>query len=78
MTNITLQSKNSSPASDLELGWVIDSGASAHMTPFKKDSYNIHHTYKQIYLADGSSILCNQTGAIDIPITSQHKEMGKN
>ena len=24
------------PATDLEKGWIIDSGASAHMTPFKK------------------------------------------
>ena len=77
MTNITLQEKNSSPASNLELGWVIDSGASAHMTPFRTDCYNIRHTYKQIYLADGSSILCNQMGAIDIPIRSKAKDIGK-
>ena len=31
-----LQAKNHLPASNLEQGWVIDSGASAHMTPFKK------------------------------------------
>ena len=33
MTNITLQQKNSTPATNLELGWVINSDASAHMTP---------------------------------------------
>ena len=31
-----LQAKNHLPASNLEQGWVIDSGASAHMAPFKK------------------------------------------
>ena len=35
-----LQAKNCLPASNLEQGWVIDSGASAHMTPFKKDCTN--------------------------------------
>ena len=38
-----------------EKGWIIDSGASAHMTPFKKDCTNIQPAYKLIYLADGSS-----------------------
>ena len=33
--------KNHFPASDLEKGWVIDSGASAHMTPFTKDCRDI-------------------------------------
>ena len=28
--------RNIFPATDLEKGWIIDSGASAHMTPFKK------------------------------------------
>ena len=77
MTNITLQQKNSSPATNLELGWVIDSGASAYMTPFRSDYCNINHTYKQIYLADDSSILRNQMGVIEIPIKSQRKEIGK-
>ena len=31
-----LQAKNHLPASNLEQGWVIDSGASAHMIPFKR------------------------------------------
>ena len=29
-----LQAKNHLPASNLEQGWVINSGASAHITPF--------------------------------------------
>ena len=33
--------KNHFPASDLEKGWVIDSGVSAHMTPFTKDCRDI-------------------------------------
>ena len=77
MTNVTLQQRNSSPATNLELGWVIDSVASAYMTPFRADCHNITHTYKQIYLADGSSILCNKMGIIDIPIKSQYRELGK-
>ena len=36
-----LLAKNHLPAHDLERGWVIDSGASAHMTPFKKDCREI-------------------------------------
>ena len=30
-----LQAKNHLPTSNLEQGWVIDSGASTHMTPLK-------------------------------------------
>ena len=30
-----IHSRNSLPATDIEKGWIIDSGASAHMTPFK-------------------------------------------
>ena len=75
MTNITLQQKNSSPATNLVLGYVIDSGASAHMAPFGADCRKINHTYKHIYLADGSSILCNQMGVIDMPIKSQNREI---
>ena len=77
MTNITLQQKNSTTATNLELGWVIVSDDSAHMTPFRSDCRDINHTYKQIYLTDGSSILCNQMGVIEIPIKSHRKEIGK-
>ena len=57
ITNITLQQKNSTSATNLELGWVIDSGASAHMIPFRSDCRDINHTYKQIYLADEGCFL---------------------
>ena len=77
MTNIILQQKNVSSATNLELGWVVDSGISAHMTPFRADCHNIINTYKQIYLTDGSLILCNQMGVIDIPIKSQNREVDK-
>ena len=77
MKNTTLQQKKSSPTTNLELGWVIYSGASAHMTPFRADCRNINHTYKQIFLADDPSILYNQMGVIDIPIKSQNREIEK-
>ena len=64
-----LQAKNHLPASNLEQGWVIDSGASAHMTPFKKDCYDIQNTNRRIYLVDGSSVICKSSGSINIPIT---------
>ena len=33
--------KNHQPSHDLERRWLIDSGASAHMTPFRKDCKTI-------------------------------------
>ena len=59
------------PATDLEKGWIIDSGASAHMTPFQKDCNNIKPTYKIIYLADGSSVLCKYMGNISLAINKK-------
>ena len=59
MTNITLQQKHLSSTTNLELGWVMDSGVSTHINPFRADCHNIIHTYIQAYLADGSSIICN-------------------
>ena len=32
-----IHSRNILPATDIERGWIIDSGVSAHMTPFKRD-----------------------------------------
>ena len=52
------------------------SGASAHMTPFKNDCTNIQPTYKMIYLADGSSVLCKHMGNISIPISKSKKVLG--
>ena len=37
MSQHDLAYKNSFPVTNLEKGWIIDSGASAHMTPFRKD-----------------------------------------
>ena len=45
-----LLAKNHLPAHDLERGWVIDSGASAHMTPFRKDCKNIQ-TVQRIFFS---------------------------
>ena len=71
-----LSSRNNFPASNLEKGWIIDSGASAHMTPFRKDCTNIQPTYKLIYLADGSTVLCKFMGHINIPIKENGTEIG--
>ena len=71
-----LQAKNHLPASNLEHGWIIDSAASAHMTPFKKDCSDIQNTNRRIYLADGSSVICKSSGSINIPITKNKRNLG--
>ena len=76
MSQHELSARNNFPASNLENGWIIDSGASAHMTPFQKDCINIQPTYKLIYLADGSTVMCKLMGNIYIPIVAKNKELG--
>ena len=71
-----LSARNNFPATDLEKGWIIDSGASAHMTPFRKDCLNVQQTYKLIYLADGSTVLCKFMGNINIPIYDNRTKLG--
>ena len=73
MSQHEINARSKFPATDLEKGWSIDSGASAHMTPFKKDCSNIQPTYKIIYLADGSSVLCKYMGNISLPISKNNK-----
>ena len=68
--------KNHLPTHNLEKGWVIDSGASAHMTPFKKDCRNIQSAHRKIFLADGSIVLCKEMGTIDIPIQNGKHVIG--
>ena len=68
--------RNVLPASNLAQGWIIDSGASAHMTPFSKDCENIQPTQRTIFLADGSTVLCNKMGTIHIPIKKHNKHLG--
>ena len=65
--------KNHFSVSDLEKGWVIDSGASAHMTPFTKDCRDIEPAHRRIFLADGSTVICKEIGKIDIPIHNKTK-----
>ncbi len=60
----------------MEKGWVIDSGASAHMIPFRNDCKEIQHAHRQIFLADGSTVICREMGKIDIPITSGKRDIG--
>ena len=58
------------------MGCIIDSGASAHMTPFRKDCNNIQRTYKIIYLPDGSSVLCKYMGNFSLPLSKNNKVIG--
>ncbi len=46
------------------------------MTLFKADCKNIQPTYKIIYLADGSTVLCCYMGNISIPITKNQEVLG--
>ena len=57
-----IHSRSNLPATDIEKGWIIHSGASAHMTPFKRDCKDIVNTYRKIFLADGSSVYCQTNG----------------
>ena len=40
------------------------------MTPFKRDCINISSAKKEVYLADGTKIICRNVGEILIPVTS--------
>ena len=68
--------KNHFPASDLEKGWVIDSGASAHMIPFTKDYRDIQPAQRRIFLADGSSVICKEMGKKYITICNGKVNIG--
>ena len=46
------------------------------MTPFRKDCVKIQQTYKLIYLADGSTVLCKFMGNINIPIFANGTKLG--
>ena len=76
MTSDELTHRNRLPATDLQRGWIIDSGASAHMTPYRGDCKEIEPTNKQIFLADGSMVTCKQMGSIYIPLLSRGKQIG--
>ena len=71
-----LSARNSFSPLKLEKGWIIDSGASAHMTPFWKDCINIQLTYKIIHLADGSTVMCKFMGRLNIPIIAKKERVG--
>ena len=71
-----LQSRNKFAASNLEKGWIVDSGASAYMTPFKKDCKSITTTRRTIHLADGASVQFRFVGEIEIPIHKGNKTIG--
>ena len=71
-----LQNRYKCAASNLEKGWIIDSGTSVHMPPFKKDCKSISTTRRTIYLADGSSVQCRFVGIIEIPIHQGNRIIG--
>ena len=54
------------PADSLAHGWLIDSGASCHMTPFKSDLSNIQQCRANVTVADGSKIRANTLGEVTI------------
>ena len=62
------------PCSDLQHGWVIDSGASSHMTPVRKDCKDIYSVFRHVYMADGSSVICKEAGQISIPFNRKNGE----
>ena len=46
----------------LEYDWILDSGASCHMTPYASDCYNIKPTHVIVKLANGATTKCSQQG----------------
>ena len=69
--------RNYLPPSDLEKGWVIDSCASTHMTHFRNNCKNVQPANRQMFLADGSAVLCKEMGTIlDMPITNGQTKLG--
>ena len=76
MSQHEIIARNKFACTDLEKGWIIDSDASVHMIPFKKDCTNIQPSYKMIYPADGSSVLCKYVGNVSIPISKNNKKLG--
>jgi len=67
-----MQTRIHAPVTNLEHGWIIDSGASTHMTPVKRDCKNIYTTLRQVYMADGSSVVCREAGDISIPLKTKN------
>ena len=50
----------SGPAHSLQHGWLIDSGASCHMSPYKKDLRNVRPCNAKVTVADGTRISAKQ------------------
>ena len=62
------------PAHSLEHGWLIDSGASCHMTPFKSDLSNIRPCKANVTVADGSKIQSSFLGDVTILLPTNEDE----
>ena len=62
------------PADSLAHGWLIDSGASCHMTPFKSDLSNIQQCRANVTVADGTKIRADTLGDVTLllPTNEDH------
>ena len=58
-----------STTSVLENDWILDSGASSHMTPYYSDCFNIINTKASIKLADGTYTTCTHQGEATLNFT---------
>ena len=62
------------PSHSLEHGWLIDSGASCHMTPFKSDLKNTKMCRANVTVADGSKIHSDLLGDVTILLPTNEDE----
>ena len=62
------------PAHSLEHGWLIDSGASCHMTPFRSDLTNVKQCKANVTVADGSKIHSNLMGEVTVLLPTNEDE----
>ena len=53
----------------LENDWILDSGASSHMTSYYSDCFNISKTQASIKLADGTHTTCTHQGEATLNFT---------
>ena len=62
------------PAHSLEHGWLIDSGASCHMTPFKSDLMNVKQCKANVTVADGTKNHSNLMGEVTMLLPTNEDE----
>ena len=61
------------PLSNDLLNWVMDSGCTCHMTPFKSDfePNSLFHDVKTVEVADGTSVPANLSGTIKLTVFTE-------